>query len=60
VVTVVLHAAQSDRVLKIRKATTPEPTHREIYATLRIPTEVIKPSKTWGRQTDSDEKNLKS
>ena len=60
VVTVVLHAAQSDRVLKIRKATTPEPTHREIYATLRIPTEVIKPSKIWGRQTGSDEKNLKS
>ncbi|HMD15454.1 MAG TPA: IS1634 family transposase [Terriglobales bacterium] len=60
VVTVVLHAAQSDGVLKIRKATTPEPTHREIYATLRIPTEVIKPSKTWGRHAGSDEKNLKS
>ena len=60
VVTVVLHAAQSDGVLKIRKATTPEPTHREIYATLRISTEVIKPSKTWGQQTGSDEKNLKS
>jgi transposase len=59
VVTVVLHAAQSDRVLKIRKATTPESTHREIYATLHIPTEVIHPIKTWGRQTDSDEKNLK-
>jgi len=59
VVTVLLHEAQSDRVLKIRKATTPEPTHREIYATLRIPTEVIKPVKTWTRQTDSDEKNLK-
>jgi hypothetical protein len=54
VVTVVLHEAQSDRALKIRKATTPEPTHREIYATLRVPTEVIKPSKTWGRQTGSD------
>jgi len=60
VVTVVLHEAQSDRVLKIRKATTPESAHREIYATLRIPTEVINPTKTWGRQTDSDEKNLKS
>jgi transposase len=59
VVTVVLHAAQSDRLLKIRKATTPEPTHREIYATLRIPVEVIKPTKTWRRQTNSDEKNLK-
>jgi len=59
VVTMVLHEAQSDRVLKIRKATTPESTHREIYATLRIPAEVIKPIKSWGRQTDSDEKNLK-
>jgi transposase len=59
VVTVVLHEAQSDRVLKIRKATTPEPSHREIYATLRIPAEISKPTKTWGRQTHSDEKNLK-
>ena len=59
VVTVLLHEAQSDRVLKIRKATTPESTHREIYATLRIPTKVIKPIKTWTRQTVSDEKNLK-
>jgi len=59
VVTVVLHEAQSDRVLKIRKATTPEPTHREIYATLRIPTEIIKSTKTWERLPDSDEKNLK-
>ena len=59
VVTVVLHEADSDRVLKIRKATTPESSHREIYATLRIPTEVIKPIKTWGRKAGSDEKNLK-
>ncbi len=35
------------RILKIRKATTPEPVHREIYATLQIPMEVIKPVKTW-------------
>jgi len=59
VVTVVLYEADSDRVLRIRKATTPESTHREIYATLRIPTEVIQPVQTWGRQTRSDEKNLK-
>ena len=31
------------RILKIRKATTPEPVHKEIYATLNIPTEVMKP-----------------
>ena len=35
------------RVLTVRKATTPEPVHREIYATLRIPAEVMKPVKTW-------------
>jgi hypothetical protein len=46
-------------VLKIRKATTPEPIHREIYATLRIPVEVMKPTKTWQQKTASDEKKLK-
>jgi transposase len=60
VVTVVLHEANSDRVLKIRKATMPEPLQREIYATLRIPGELAKPIKTWERQTSSDEKKLKS
>jgi transposase len=60
VVTVVLHDADSDRVLKIRKATTPESTHSEIYATLRIPAEVCKPIRTWTQQTSSDEKNAKS
>ena len=59
VVTVVLHEAHSDRVLKIRKATTPEPLHREIYATLRIPAEVVQPIKTWELKAASDEKNLK-
>src|SRR5579859_8049711 len=46
VVTVVLPTADG-RVLKIRKGTTPEPIHREIYSTLRIPAEVMKPIKTW-------------
>ncbi|MGH8402258.1 MAG: IS1634 family transposase [Gammaproteobacteria bacterium] len=46
VVTVVLPTTDG-RVLKIRKGTTPEPTHREIYSTLRIPAEVMKPEKTW-------------
>ena len=46
VVTVVLPTRQG-RVLKIRKGTTPEPIHREIYSTLKIPTEVMKPVKTW-------------
>jgi transposase len=59
VVTVVLNEADSGRALKIRKATTPESTHCEIYATLRIPTEVCKPVRTWSQQTSSDEKNPK-
>jgi hypothetical protein len=36
---------------KIRKGTTPEPTHREIYSTLQIPAEVMKPVKTWHEPT---------
>jgi transposase len=46
VITVVL-PTQDGKVLKIRKGTTPEPIHREIYGTLRIPAEVMKPVKTW-------------
>lgn len=46
VITVVLPTVEG-KVLKIRKATTLEPIHREIYATLKIPTQVIKPVKTW-------------
>lgn len=46
VVTVVL-PTRDGRVLKIRKGTTPEPIHREIYSTLRIPAEVVNPVKSW-------------
>jgi transposase len=48
VVTVVLPASNGD-VLKIRRASTPEPRHKEIYQTLHIPFEVMKPVKTWVR-----------
>lgn len=48
VVTVVLPASNGD-VLKIRRGSTPEPRHREIYATLHLPAEVMKPVKTWVR-----------
>ena len=34
-------------LLKIRKATTPESQHRQIYRVLRIPEEVMAPIKTW-------------
>jgi transposase len=46
VMTVVL-PTEGGRVLKVRKGTTPEPIHRGIYSTLRIPAEVMKPVKTW-------------
>jgi transposase len=49
VVTVVLPAADG-RVLRIRKGTSPEPLHRQIYETLGIPMEVLKPVKTWHRE----------
>jgi transposase len=46
VVTVVLPTGNG-KILKIRKATTPEPVHKQIYATLRMPLEVISPVRTW-------------
>jgi transposase len=46
VMTVVLPAADG-KVLKIRTASTPEGIHREIYHTLGIPHEIMKPVKTW-------------
>jgi hypothetical protein len=45
VVTVVL-PTETGGVLRIRKGTTPEAPHRQIYNTLRIPSEVIAPVKT--------------
>ncbi len=59
VITIVLPQDEHGRILKIRKATTPEPEHRQIYATLRIPADVLKPIKTWHQQECSDEKKLK-
>jgi transposase len=46
VVTVALPTTDG-RTLKIRKATTPEPVHKEIYAALNIPAELMKPVRTW-------------
>jgi hypothetical protein len=46
VVTVVLPTGDG-RALKIRKGTTLEPVHRDIYSTLRVPTEVMKPLRSW-------------
>lgn len=52
VVTVVLPTGDG-KILKIRKATTPEPVHKEIYATLQVPMEVMKPVRTWHQETSS-------
>jgi len=49
VATIVLPTTDG-RVLKIRKGTTPEAEHRQIYATLRIPSQVMTPLKTWQTQ----------
>ncbi len=46
VVTIVL-PTDGGRVLRIRKATTPEPEHVEIYRLLSVPAEIIRPQRTW-------------
>lgn len=46
VVTVAL-PTEAPGVLRIRKGTTPETNHREIYKILRVPLEVMQPAKTW-------------
>jgi transposase len=46
VATVVLPTIDG-RVLKLRKASTPDDVHREIYRLLQISPEVMKPVKTW-------------
>jgi len=59
VVTIVL-PTDGGRVLRIRKATTPEPEHAEIYRLLKVPAEIIRPQRTWSTPppaTCSDEKH---
>jgi transposase len=48
VVTIVLPTSTGE-VLRIRRATRPEPRHQEIYRVLAIPEEVMKPRKTWSK-----------
>jgi transposase len=59
IVTIVFPQDTHGRILKIRKATTPETEHRQIYATLHIPPDVIQHIKSWHVTECSDEKNLK-
>jgi transposase len=46
-VATVLLPAIDGRILRIRKASTPDDIHREIYRVLQIPHEIMKPVKTW-------------
>lgn len=49
VATVVLPTEKA-MVLRIRKGSTPEPQHRDIYRVLQIPSKIMKPVKTWHRE----------
>lgn len=46
VCTVVL-PTDNGSVLRIRKASTPEPEHKKLYELLGVPTQIIRPKKTW-------------
>ena len=52
--TVVL-PTKSGTVLKIRKGSAPEPQHSDIYKELRIPSEVMKPVKTWYQEVKNND-----
>ena len=54
IATIVLPTGQNG-VLRIRRSPTPEPDHRVLYEALGVPTEIIRPVKTWERnQPNSD------
>jgi transposase len=54
IATIVLPTGQNG-VLRIRRSATPEPDHRVLYEALGVPTEIIRPVKTWERnQPNSD------
>jgi transposase len=46
VVTIVL-PTDGGKILQIRKATAPEPEHVELYRLLEVPTEIMRPQRTW-------------
>jgi hypothetical protein len=57
VATIVLPTDQ-DGVLRIRRSATPEQNHRVLYEALGVPSEIIRPVKTWERKRKhSDWKN---
>ncbi len=54
IATIVLPTDQNG-VLRIRRSATPEPDQRVLYEALGVPTEIIRPVKTWERhQPNSD------
>ena len=54
IATIVLPTDQNG-VLRIRRSATPEPDHRVLYEALGVPTEIIRPVKTWEKnQPNSD------
>jgi hypothetical protein len=53
VATIVL-PTNNGTVLRIRKGGTPEPEQKEIYRILKIPSQVMKPIKTWHQVEHSD------
>ena len=46
VATIVL-PTDGKRILQIRKGTTPEPEHLELYRLLDVPTQIMRPERTW-------------
>ena len=53
VATIVLPTS-NEKVLRIRKGGTPEPDQKKIYEILKIPSQVMKPIKTWHKMEHSD------
>ncbi len=53
IATIVL-PTDSGQVLRIRKASTPEPEHRELYRLLGVNETIVRPKKTWS-ESDADE-----
>ncbi|MEK6755789.1 MAG: IS1634 family transposase [Bacteroidota bacterium] len=59
VITVSLQVGNGS-TLNVRKGSRPEPRHLEIYQTLKIPSEVMKPIKTWTSMNIGTDKKTKS
>ena len=38
---------EANTELRIRKSSTPEPAHRDLYEKLAVPPEIIRPRKSW-------------